>query len=298
MWNIYYIHFELSLELGDRYVCKHHEIFVEYKAVSQKVPKALTIAGSDSGGGAGIQADLKTFTALRVFGMSAITSVTAQNTNSVLGIYNLSPEFIELQIDAVVKDIGVDAVKIGMLSTREIISSVAAKVKEHGLTNIVLDPVMVAKGGESLLNSDAEEILIQELLPHATVLTPNIPEAEAISGLKISSVEDMRIAAEKIYTLGPENVLLKGGHLDKSSDAVDILYDGSDFFDFRSQRVDTKNTHGTGCTYSAAICAGIAKGLSVKDSVREAKEYVSFAIQNSFNIGSGHGPLNHFWKLD
>jgi len=266
--------------------------------VSQIVPRALTIAGSDSGGGAGIQADLKTFTALRVFGMSAITSVTAQNTNSVLGINNLSPEFIELQIDAVVKDIGVDAVKIGMLSTKEIIGSVAAKIKEYSLKNIVLDPVMVAKGGESLLNSDAEGVLVKELLPHATVLTPNIPEAEVISGLRISSIEDMKTAATKIRTLGPENVLIKGGHLDKSKDAVDILYDGTDFFEFRTPRVDTRNTHGTGCTYSAAICAGLAKNLPVLDSVKEAKYYVTLAIQNSFDIGRGHGPLNHFWKID
>lgn len=266
--------------------------------MSQIVPRALTIAGSDSGGGAGIQADLKTFTMLRVFGMSAITSVTAQNTNSVLRIYNLSPEFIELQIEAVVKDIGVDAVKIGMLSTKETISSVAVKVKEYGLTNIVLDPVMVAKGGESLLNPDAEEVLVQELLPHATVLTPNIPEAEVISGLRITSVEDMKSAATKIRALGPKYVLVKGGHLDNSIDAVDILYDGADFFDFKSPRVDTRNTHGTGCTYSAAICAGLAKGFSVFDSIKEAKHYVSFAIQNSFDIGSGHGPLNHFWKID
>ena len=266
--------------------------------MSQIVPRALTIAGSDSGGGAGIQADLKTFTALRVFGMSAITSVTAQNTTSVLGISDLPPEFIGLQIDAVVKDIGVDAVKIGMLSTKEIITSVAAKIKEHSFINIVLDPVMIAKGGESLLNSDAEEVLVQELLPHAAVLTPNIPEAEVISGLHISSIEDMKTAAAKIITLGPENVLLKGGHLDKSTDAVDILYDGTDFFEFKTPRVDTKNTHGTGCTYSAAICAGLAKGLPVLDAVKEAKDYVTFAIQNSFDIGKGHGPLNHFWKID
>ncbi|MGB2691446.1 MAG: bifunctional hydroxymethylpyrimidine kinase/phosphomethylpyrimidine kinase [Thermodesulfobacteriota bacterium] len=266
--------------------------------MSQIVPRALTIAGSDSGGGAGIQADLKTFTALRVFGMSAITSVTAQNTTSVLGIMNLSPDFIELQIDAVLKDIGVDAVKIGMLSTKEIINSVAGKINEYGLKNIVLDPVMVAKGGESLLNPDAEETIIQELLPHATVLTPNIPEAEVISGLKISSVEDMKTAAQKIRTFGPENVLLKGGHLDKSTDAVDILYDGTDFFEFKTPRVDTKNTHGTGCTYSAAICAGLAKGFSILEAVKEAKNYVTFAIENSFDIGKGHGPLNHFWKID
>jgi len=272
-------------------------MFVEYFPVSQIVPRALTIAGSDSGGGAGIQADLKTFTVFRVFGMSAVTSVTAQNTNSVLGIKNLPPEFIEQQIDAVVNDIGVDAIKIGMLSTKEIVSSVVRKVIEHGLKKIVLDPVMVAKGGDILLNQEAQQTLIKELLPHAFIVTPNIPEAEVISGLGISSVEDMKEAARKIKLLGPENVLIKGGHLDISSDAIDVLYDGMDFYEFKSERINTKNTHGTGCTYSAAICAGLAKGHSVLESIKDAKDYVTFAIQNSFDLGSGHGPLNHFWKI-
>ncbi len=262
------------------------------------VPRALTIAGSDSGGGAGIQADLKTFTALKVFGMSAVTSVTAQNTHSVLGISDLPPEFVGLQIDAVVKDLGVDAVKIGMLSNKYIVELVAKKIVEYGFKNIVLDPVMMTSSGDPLLNSDAKETLINKLFPHVSVLTPNIPEAEVISGVQISCVEDMKTAAEKVRTLGPENVLLKGGHLDKSSDAIDVLYNGKDFFEFKSLRVDTKNTHGTGCTYSAAICAGLAKGLSVIDAVKEAKDYVTFAIQNSFDIGKGHGPLNHFWKID
>ena len=262
------------------------------------VPRALTIAGSDSGGGAGIQADLKTFTALKVFGMSAVTSVTAQNTHSVLGISDLPPEFVGLQIDAVVKDLGVDAVKIGMLSNKYIVELVAKKIVEYGFKNIVLDPVMMTSSGDPLLNSDAKETLINKLFPHVSVLTPNIPEAEVISGVQISCVEDMKTAAEKVRTLGPENVLLKGGHLDKSSDAIDVLYNGKDFFEFKSLRVDTKNTHGTGCTYSAAICAGLAKGLSVIDAVKEAKDYVTFAIQNSFDIGKGHGPLNHFWEIN
>ena len=229
--------------------------------------------------------------------MSAVTSVTAQNTQSVLGINNLSPEFIELQIDAVVKDIGVDAVKIGMLSTKEIVSCVAGKISEHGLKNIVLDPVMIAKGGDVLLESDAVQTLIKELLPHAFVVTPNIPEAEVISNIEISSIEAMKEAARKIKLLGPENVLIKGGHLDKSSDAIDVLYDGDDFHEFKSARIETKNTHGTGCTYSAAICAGLAKGYPTVKAVKEAKDYVTFAIQNSFDLGSGHGPLNHFWKI-
>ncbi len=266
--------------------------------MSQIIPRALTIAGSDSGGGAGIQADLKTFTAFKVFGMSAITSVTAQNTASVLGIKNLPPEFVELQIDAVVNDIGADAVKIGMLSTKDIVSAVARKVSEHGLKKVVLDPVMLAKGGESLLEPGAQQALIQELVPQTFILTPNNPEAEIISGMKISSVEDMKDAASRIKELGPEHVLIKGGHLDPSLDAIDILYDGNDFFEFKSERIHTRNTHGTGCTYSAAICAGLATGLPVLDAISEAKDYLRFAIKNSFDIGKGHGPLNHFWKID
>lgn len=266
--------------------------------MSDITPRALTIAGSDSGGGAGIQADLKTFTALKVYGMSVITSVTAQNTNSVLGIEDLSPEFVELQIEAIINDLGADAVKIGMLSNKQIVESVAAKVIQYNLTNVVLDPVMVTSSGSSLLNSDARDTLIQRLFPLTTVLTPNIPEAEVISGLEISTIEDMKVAAEKINSLGSKYVLLKGGHLNNSADAIDILYDGETFLEFRAKRADTKNTHGTGCTYSAAICAGLAKGFSVPESIKEAKDYVTLAIENSFDIGAGHGPLNHFWKIN
>lgn len=273
-------------------------MFVDYDSVNKNVPRALTIAGSDSGGGAGIQADLKTFTALKVFGMSAITSVTAQNTESVLGISDLAPDFVGLQIDAVAKDIGVDATKIGMLSNYEIVNMVAEKISEHKLTNIVLDPVMVSSNGDPLLKSDARDLLIKKLLPLVTVITPNISEAEMITGIHISSLDDMKKAAQKIKTLGPQYVLVKGGHLDKLSDAVDVLYDGKDYFEFVSKRVQTKNTHGTGCTYSAAICAGLAKGLAVMDAVKEGKNYVTLAIQNSFNLGKGHGPLNHFYKID
>jgi hydroxymethylpyrimidine/phosphomethylpyrimidine kinase len=272
-------------------------LFVDYDSVRKTVPRALTIAGSDSGGGAGIQADLKTFTALKVFGMSAITSVTAQNTESVLGISDLAPDFIGLQIDAVVKDLGVDAVKIGMLSNQKIVNLLAEKISEHKLTNIVLDPVMVSSNGDSLLESGTREVMINKLFPLISIVTPNIPEAEMITGLYISSLEDMKKAAHKIRALGPQNVLLKGGHLDKLSDAVDVLYDGNDYFEFVSKRVQTNNTHGTGCTYSAAICAGLAKGLSVMDAVKEGKNYVTLAIQNSFDLGKGHGPLNHFCNL-
>ena len=262
------------------------------------VPRALTIAGSDSGGGAGIQADLKTFTVFEVFGMSAITSVTAQNTKAVLGISNLSADFVGLQIDAVVKDIGVDAVKIGMLSNRDIVQVVARKISEHGLQNVVLDPVMVSSNGDPLLESDAVELLITKLFPLSKVVTPNIPEAEVITGSTISSVHEMKIVAEKIKFLGPENVLLKGGHFQNSKEAIDILYDGENFHEYVTSRIDTKNTHGTGCTYSAAICAGLAKGFSIHESVKIAKNYVTLAIQNSFDLGKGHGPLNHFYKID
>lgn len=266
--------------------------------MSEIVARALTIAGSDSGGGAGIQADLKTFTALKVFGMCAVTSVTAQDTASVHGISDLMPEFVGLQIDAVVNDIGVDSVKIGMLSNREIAETVAQKIIEYQLKNVVLDPVMVTSGGDTLLNPDARECLLRTLFPLSTVVTPNVIEAEVITGSTISSVEDMKRAAEKIKTLGPENVIIKGGHLDKPSHSIDVLFDGDNFFDFKASRINTKNTHGTGCTYSAAICAGLAKGLSVRDSVKQAKDYVTLAIQNSFDLGKGHGPLNHFWKID
>lgn len=262
------------------------------------VPRALTIAGSDSGGGAGIQADLKTFTAFRVFGMSVVTSVTAQNTVTVLGKSDLPSEFVELQIDAVLGDIGCDAVKTGMLSNRHIVSSVAQKLGEYGVDKLVVDPVMRSKGGETLLDDDAADVMVRELLPLAFVVTPNIPEAERISGVGISSTGDMKEAAIKIKTLGPSYVLIKGGHLDTAQDAVDILYDGADFYELRAPRIDTTNTHGTGCTYSAAICAALARGFSPVDAVKEAKDYVTFAIERSFDLGKGHGPLNHFWKFE
>ncbi len=264
----------------------------------KRIPRALTIAGSDSGGGAGIQADIKTFTAFRVFGMSAITSITAQNTESVLGIYDLPPEFVKLQIDAVLADIGADAAKTGMLSNEGIISAVAEKIKEYRIEKLVVDPVMKAKSGDRLLKNESKMALIQELLPLALILTPNIPEAEELSEIEISSIADMREAAKRIKSLGPRYVLLKGGHIERASESIDILYDGEDFYAFSSPRIETKNTHGTGCTYSAAICAGLAIGLGVMEAIREAKGYVIEAIRGSFNLGKGHGPLNHFWRSE
>jgi hydroxymethylpyrimidine/phosphomethylpyrimidine kinase len=266
--------------------------------MSQQIPRALTIAGSDSGGGAGIQADLKTFTALKVFGMSVLTSITAQNTESVLGINDLPSDFVGLQIDAVMDDIGVDAAKTGMLSNAEIISVVAKKVKQYQIEKIVVDPVMRAKSGDALLRREAEKALVEELLPLAFIVTPNLPEAEALSGMKISSVEDMKEAAKKIKSFGPKYVLVKGGHLEWSKEAIDILYDGKEFYEFRAPRIETQNTHGTGCTYSAAICGSLAKGFDILESVKLAKEYVTGAIRKSFNLGTGHGPLNHFWKFE
>ncbi|GIW46590.1 MAG: hydroxymethylpyrimidine/phosphomethylpyrimidine kinase [Deltaproteobacteria bacterium] len=262
------------------------------------VPRALTIAGSDSGGGAGIQADLKTFTTLGVFGMSAITSLTAQNTQSVLGIKDIPADFVKLQIDAVVKDIGVDAAKTGMLSNEEIILAVTEKIEEYGINKLVVDPVMRSKSGAPLLKSEAEKALKQRLLPLAFIVTPNLPEAMALSELDINTVKDMKEAARRIKSLGPRYVLVKGGHLTSSQEAIDILYDGKEFYEFKAPRIETKNTHGTGCTYSAAICASLAKGFDVVEAVREAKIYVTEAIRSSFNLGSGYGPLNHFWILE
>jgi hydroxymethylpyrimidine/phosphomethylpyrimidine kinase len=266
--------------------------------MSEKIPRALTIAGSDSGGGAGIQADLKTFTAFKVFGMSTLTSVTAQNTKSISGIYDLPPEFVKLQIDAVVGDLGVDAAKTGMLSNAAIISAVAEKIKQYGIDKLVVDPVMKAKSGDAVLKPESEKVLIDRLLPLALIVTPNLLEAQAISGIGVLSIEDMREAAKEIKSLGPKYVLVKGGHLELTSQSIDILYDGRNFYDFSSPRIETENTHGTGCTYSAAICAGLAKGLDVIEAIKQAKYYVTEAIRGAFNLGKGHGPLNHFWKFE
>ena len=261
------------------------------------VPRALTIAGSDSGGAAGIQADLKTFTALGVYGMSVITSVTAQNTKDVLGVRDLPAEFVELQVDAVLKDLGADAVKLGMLSNESIVLSVAKKLKEYGFKTVVLDPVMVTTSGVELADKHTVGAIIRELLPISYLVMPNIPEAESITAQRVESIEDMKGAARKIKALGPEYVLIKGGHL-KSPEAVDVLYDGEDFHEYRAPRVSTENTHGGGCTYSAAICAKLARGLSLELAISEAKQYVTEAIEKSFDLGEGNGPLNHFWKFE
>jgi len=256
-----------------------------------EIPRVLTIAGSDSGGGAGIQADLKTITVLGGFGMSVITALTAQNTLGVHGIHEVPPDFIKAQFDAVVGDIGVDAAKIGMLASTRIMEIVAKKVQDYSIKALVLDPVMVAKGGAALIREDAIKTLKEKLIPLSLIVTPNIPEAEVLSGLKISTDDDVRQAAVKIHELGAANVLIKGGHL--TGDAKDILYDGAAFHEYASPRFETSDTHGTGCTFSAAIATGLARGLDVPEAIRQAKQYITTAIKFSLRIGGGHGPTNH-----
>lgn len=256
---------------------------------------ALTIAGSDCSGGAGIQADLKTFSANGVFGMSVIVSVVAENTSRVISVEDISPEMIKNQIDAVFEDIEVDAVKVGMLSSEICMKAVAEKLRQYKPKYTVIDPVMVAKGGHALMKPEALEALKTEIIPLAYVLTPNIPEAETITGMSIESQEDVQEAAKKIYSLGAKNVLIKGGHL--SGDAIDLLYDGKSFYTFTTERINTKNTHGTGCTFSSAITANLANGLNLNKAVEKAKSYITTAIEHSLPIGKGHGPTNHFYEL-
>jgi len=260
-----------------------------------KIPRALTIAGSDSGGGAGIQADLKTFAALGVFGMSALTALTAQNTVGVRAVLEVDPEFVSAQIRAVVEDIGVDAVKTGMLATSAIIRRVAQDVRELGLTTLVVDPVMVAKSGDPLLRSNAVAALVEELLPLALVVTPNLHEAEVLVGFPVKTPEDMEKAARKIKSFGPRYVVLKGGHLE--GDPMDLLDDGERVVRFPTERFHTPNTHGTGCTFASAIAAGLAKGLNVPEAVTLAKEYITGAIREALPLGRGHGPVHHFHAL-
>jgi hydroxymethylpyrimidine/phosphomethylpyrimidine kinase len=256
------------------------------------VPKALTIAGSDSGGGAGIQADLKTFSAFRVFGMSVLTAVTAQNSVGVTGVHNLPPEFVTRQLDAVLDDIGADAVKLGMLSTAPIIEAVAAGLGARRHAHVVLDPVMIAKAGDALLQPDARAALIERMLPLAEVVTPNLHEAAALAGIPVTTEKEMEEAARRIHARGPRHVLVKGGHLADS--ATDLLWDGRAFTRYPAPRVPSKNTHGTGCTLSAAIAAGLALGRALPEAVGEAKAYVTAAIREGFPTGRGVGALRHF----
>ncbi len=257
----------------------------------RKTPSALTIAGSDSGGGAGIEADLKTFAALGVHGMAAITSVTAQNTYEVRAIYDLPPEMVVAQIEAVADDIGVDAAKTGMLSNSEIIKAVASAVKKYGFP-LVVDPVMIAKSGAPLLRPDAVETLVKYIIPLATVVTPNRMEAEKLSGIKIETIEDAKKAAKHIAEeLGAKAVVVKGGHI-LGGESIDILYFNGTYKEFRAPRIVNGCTHGTGCSFSAAIAAELAKGRNIEEAVRIAKEFITLAIKFGLKIGKGHCPVN------
>jgi hydroxymethylpyrimidine/phosphomethylpyrimidine kinase len=254
-------------------------------------PKVLTIAGSDSGGGAGIQADLKTFCAFNIYGMSVITSVTAQNTLGVQHVFDLPAQIIEKQLDSVLSDLGADAVKTGMLSNIENIEVIVQKLMEYKITNLIVDPVMMATTGKRLLCDDALTVLKMKLLPIAKIITPNIPEAEQLTGFSIHSIDDMKQAAEKIYKMGCPNALVKGGHL--TGDAVDILFNGSGHIEYRNTRIDAGDIHGTGCSLSAAIAAGLARGADVSIAVERAKDYISKAIRQARQIGGGMAVLNH-----
>ncbi|AYE35242.1 bifunctional hydroxymethylpyrimidine kinase/phosphomethylpyrimidine kinase [Clostridium septicum] len=255
----------------------------------------LTIAGSDSSGGAGVQADLKTFSAIGTYGMSVITAITAQNTQGVFLVEDLSNEIIKKQIEVVFEDIEPKAVKIGMVSSPEIILGIVEMLKKYNPKYLVVDPVMISKSGYSLLKPEAKKNLIEYLLPMAYVLTPNIMEAEEISGVKINNLEDMKEAGKKILEIGSKYVLMKGGHLD--GDAVDVLIGENTFEIYKKERLNRKNTHGTGCTLSSAITSYLALGYSIEKAVELSKLYITEAIRYSFDIGNGVGPVNHFYKF-
>lgn len=260
------------------------------------IRQALTIAGSDSGGGAGIQADLKTFHAHGVFGASVVTAITAQNTVAVTKAYDLPLDIIEAQLDAVFDDFDIAAAKTGMLSSAGIVEIVVGALRRRGFDKLVVDPVMISKSGYKLLKDDAIESVKKRLLPLALVVTPNLHEAELLSGLKIDSADKMREAALTIHGFGPRNVLVKGGHAG-FDEATDLLFDGNRFHSFQSDFIHTKNTHGTGCTFSAAITARLALGEPLVTAVHKAKTYITRAIRHSLAIGKGHGPTNHFYFI-
>lgn len=257
--------------------------------------QVLTIAGSDCSGGAGIQADLKTFAAHGVYGMSVIVSVVAENTMRVIGAEAISPESVADQLQAVFEDIDVDAVKIGMLPSTSIMKTVANELQKWNASNIVVDPVMVAKNGFPLMNYQLAQDLIHLVLPHSYIVTPNIPEAQILTGKTIKSIDDMKTAAQIIHSFGPRYVLVKGGHL--TDDAIDLLFDGCSFFEYGTKRIKTKNTHGTGCTFSSAIAANLALGKSVKEAIQVAKNYITMAILHSLPLGHGCGPTHHFFEV-
>lgn len=257
--------------------------------------KSLTIAGSDSSGGAGIQADLKTMTALGVYGMSAITALTAQNTTGVQSIFEVTPKFLEEELDSIFTDIFPDSVKIGMVSNADLIRVISKKLREHNAKNIVVDPVMVSTSGSKLMADGAKDTLLSELFKVADIITPNIPEAEALTGQSIKSKDDMVEAAKKIGEFFEGYILLKGGH--SADDADDLLYKNSEKIWIKGERIENPNTHGTGCTLSSAIASYLAMGHDVPESVHLAKEFITGAISAKLDLGKGRGPLNHMWKM-
>ncbi|MCB9639590.1 MAG: bifunctional hydroxymethylpyrimidine kinase/phosphomethylpyrimidine kinase [Myxococcales bacterium] len=259
--------------------------------------RVLVIAGSDSGGGAGIQADIKAIAARGAYAMTAITALTAQNTMGVEDVFDIPASFVGRQIDVVMKDIGANVWKTGMLSTTEIIQLVAGRARDYIVDRLIVDPVMIAKGGSPLLQDDAQEALKTELLPLAYAVTPNHHEAQVLTGVEIKTVQDMEEAARKLHKMGPRYVVVKGGHLPKEQDAIDILYDGGSFFTLRAKRRQTYNTHGTGCTFASALAAEVARGRPFLDAARLAKSYVTTTIDyaDEMDIGNGNGPLNHFF---
>jgi hydroxymethylpyrimidine/phosphomethylpyrimidine kinase len=264
---------------------------------------ALTIGGSDPGGGAGIQADLKTFAAFGVYGASAITAITVQNTLGVEAVAPLTADLVTAQIEAVAGDLSIDATKIGMLATAAIVEAVVAAIAELELPLVVVDPVLVSTNGERLLDADGVQAMISELLPLARVVTPNLPEAEALSGLRITSPEDARGAARRIHEMGAAAVIITGGHGSEIRDqgsgmeVVDLLFDGHAFHEFRAPRIDSRQTHGTGCTFASAVAVGLALGHDLPDAARRGQQYVGGAIAHAPAIGHGRGPLNHFWNI-
>ena len=257
----------------------------------------LTIAGSDSSGGAGIQADLKTFAAFGVYGASAITAITAQSTIGITAVLPLAADLVTAQIEAVAGDIEIHATKIGMLATLAIVETVAAAIEELELPLVVVDPVMVSKSGARLLDDDGVKMLCAELLPRASVVTPNLPEAEVLSGMKIASAGDAHEAARRIHGIGGASVVITGGH-GEGSTIVDLLFDGRTFSEFSTPRIDSRNTHGTGCTYASAIAACLALGMPPSEAARRAQQYVAGAILHGLAIGHGYGPLDHFWQTN
>ena len=256
--------------------------------------KVLCVGGSDSGGGAGIQADLKALSACGCYGLTVITALTAQNTRGVQDIFPVPQRFIAAQLDAVLSDIGADAFKTGMMLTAGAVNTVVRKIEQYRIKNVVVDPVMIAKGGRTMMQEAAKQALVKRLLPLTRVLTPNIPEAESLAQLKIRSIAGMKKAAAVISDLGVENVVIKGGHLPgrRNSGSIDILYDGNQYYEFSADWIETKNTHGTGCTYASALAANLAQGKNIVDAVAQAKILVTKAIEHSLCLGEGHGPVN------